>query len=101
VEFAGSTGSELASKGSFTINVKFPSGGTIGCKATSSGTPLGGGSVSSKHAGSGKLDVKFSSAGVSFLNSHNGQAIAVSLSCTFKRKHGKKSTSTASVTLDA
>jgi hypothetical protein len=101
VGIAGNTGSELASLGSFKAKVKFPSAGKITCQATSSGTSLGSGSVTSKHAGSATLDVKFTTGGISFLNSHNGQAIPVSLSCTFKPKKGKSSTSTATVTLDA
>jgi hypothetical protein len=101
VAIAGNTGSELAAEGSFKAKVRLPSAGKVTCKATSSGTSLGSGSVSSKHAGSATLKVTFSTGGVSFLNSHNGQAISVSLSCTFKPKKGKSSTSTATVTLDA
>ena len=98
---AGYTGSELANKGSFTVKVRFPKAGMMTCVASSGSTKLGSGSASDGRAGSKELTVTFSSGGQSFLNAHNGQAIPVSVSCTFDPTKGKSSTSTSKVVLDA
>jgi hypothetical protein len=98
---AGYTGSELASKGSFTVKVHFPKAGKMSCVASSGSTKLGSGSASDSKAGNKELTVTFSTAGKDFLNAHNGQAIPVSVSCTFKPTKGKTSTSTSKVVLDA
>ena len=97
---AGFTGSELAAKGKITVKVHVPKAGKLSGKMTAATTTLGSGKTTAHKAGDVKLTITFTSAGKSYLNAHNGQAIKVKVTCVFKPKKGKAQTSTSTVTLD-
>lgn len=97
---AGFTAGELASKGSFDVKVHFPKAGKIGCSVKADGTKLGSGSAKATKAESKTLTLTFSSSGVSFLSSHNGQAVTMTVSCKFTPKSGSSSTSSSTVVTD-
>jgi hypothetical protein len=95
-DLAGLTDLELAKLGKVTVNFSFPKAGTVSCTVTAGKTKIGSGSATSTATkkSSKKLTIKFSSSGVAFLKKNNGKATQLTISCTFKPKKGKSSTST-------
>lgn len=94
---SGLTASGLASKGSVSFTVTFPSAGTMVCTILHSGTPLGTGSKSSTAAGSATLTVTLTSSGKTFLNSKSKTSVTLTVACKFTPTSGTPSTSTSVV----
>jgi hypothetical protein len=98
---AGYTGSELAQKGKISVSIKVKKAGTLSGTMKAGTTLLGKGSAKATKAGKVDLTITFSSSGKSYLNKHNGKAIDVTISVTFKPKSGASTTSISTVVLDA
>lgn len=93
-DLAGFTDLELANLGKVTVNFTFPKAGTVSCTVSAGKTKLGFGSATATKKSTKKLTIRFSSSGVAFLKKNNGKATQLTISCTFKPKKGKSSTST-------
>ena len=93
---SGLTASGLASKGSVSFKVVFPSAGKIACTVKSAGKKLGSGSTSLTAAGSKTLKVTFTSSGKTILKNSTG-SVTLKVSCTFTPKSGPATKSTTTV----
>jgi hypothetical protein len=91
------TGTKLAAKGDLSIKVHFPKAGKMTGKLVGGGKTLGTGSVSATKAGDKTLKIVFNSFGKTWLASHAGSK--VTLTITFKPKKGKTQTSSTTVKL--
>jgi hypothetical protein len=99
VQFAGFTGLELALR-TPSETFDFPEAGSASCTASTGGSEIGSGSVSSNSTGNQTFLINLTDNGRMFLYNHNGQAISVKIDCTFAPRHGRSSSSTATVVLD-
>jgi hypothetical protein len=100
VSLAGYTGLELALR-TPTVNFKFPSAGSVSCSVSVNKSKFGSGSASKGSKGYKTFNINLTDSGRTYLYDHNGQAIPLSVTCAFAPEHGKKSTSTSTVVLDA
>jgi hypothetical protein len=94
----GFTAAELAAKGSIHVTLHYPKAGQFKCSVSgasgSQTAKIGSGKSKNNHHGAKNITIIFSSSGIAFLDAHNLQGVLMTVSCTFKPKHGTKSTST-------
>lgn len=96
---AGYTGLELALQ-TPVVRFKFPKAGVAFCSVSAGNIRIGSGSASKGSSGSETFGINFTNSGRMYLYTHNGQAISLTVTCSFVPKHGVKSTSTSTVVLD-
>jgi hypothetical protein len=100
VSLAGYTGLELALR-TPSVKFNFPASGSVSCSASVGKAKYGSGSASNGGKGSKTFSINLTNNGRTYLYNHNGQAISLSVKCTFTPKKGAKSTSTSTVVLAA